>query len=433
MLAKNKGTAKGAVLVMTDLVVLERQERLLAEIVSRDMEPLVLVGPTTPMTRLEKYHQQAGHPLSVITSVVQVGDSTVDTVVVTLQPMLAEYDIQAVLSCGEVFVEPAGVVAECLALPGPSAHAARVCRNKILQRLTVPKLSPKYWAVAPHARDEATRSWSNFPAVVKPTKRMYSSGVERVDRPDDLRRALNSFPADEFVLIEELVTGPEYSVESFVQQGRVLWAGVTRKSTNENLTRFFTETSHTCPGVDPDDDAHASLIAANDEVLHRVGVRDGLTHAEFRWSNGRAVMMEVACRVAGDAITMLWHMSTGLPIEPVMLDLALGREVVVQHPSRRAKQIFVSHPHGKLRDVKVDGMTPSWIADDGFWPHLEPVNAAHPPRCCAVLVHRKQGDLLGVERDSSDRSVSFIVDAPLDADIESVSHEWERRITVVTT
>ncbi|MCA1563492.1 MAG: ATP-grasp domain-containing protein, partial [Acidobacteria bacterium] len=270
----------------------------------------------------------------------------------------------------------------------------------------------------------------DFPAVVKPAGRFYSSGVRQVADQTELTTALATYGPDEIVLVESRVVGREFSVEALVQNGEVLWSAVTGKETNEHEGPYFTETSHTCPAlIDPQQDA--ALRSANAEVLRRVGFRDGISHAEYRLTENGVVLMEVAARLPGDAITFLWELATGQPIEPVMLDLALAVPASYPAPRRRARQHFVDHPHGVLNDVTADGVAVSWPTRDDRWPELHPLPADAPPLPRAVLVTRMPGDQLGVQVDSGHRSACVIVDAPLDSDLEPVTKEAAARVAMV--
>ncbi|WP_405845774.1 ATP-grasp domain-containing protein [Streptomyces sp. NBC_01518] len=427
-----QSTRRPAVVVMSDLVVLARQTRLIEEIVARDLVPLVLVGPDTPMDRLRAHMADATHPLSLMNELVQVPDSAVDTVLAAVQDWVREYDIKASICCGEVFVDPAGALGELLGLPGPGGWASRVCRDKIMQRTALDPFGPRWRAVAPAGRSEAEPP--SYPAVVKPAGRMYSSGVRRVDDAKQLRAALEQYGPEESVLLEELVEGPEFSVEALVFDGEVLWSGITAKRTNEDGGRFFTEMGHIspAPGLTPDEEA--ALVSANAGVLARIGFRHGITHAEFRLSRGAAVLMEVAARLPGDAITMLWHLATGVPMEPAIVDLALGVKPDYPRPSRRAVQRYLDHGSGVLGDAVVEGqdVEVSWIKRDGLWPSAETAEEAAPARCTAVLVARESGELLGEQVDSGARSVSVVGDAPLGVDIDSLSRHWVSAVRVVT-
>ena len=421
-----------AVLFMGDLVVLARQGRLISEARSRGYAPIAVVSTGTDLARLAATRTDTTHRLADLVEVVQVEDAAITNVMPAVLPLLQRYDVRGVISVGEVFVEPAGVLADCLGLPGSGSAAAVICRNKLLQRIAAPEFSPRFQAVAHDERDSFVLAAEALPAVVKPAGRFYSSGVVQVMDQTELTAALEQYAATEIVLVESRVVGREFSVEALVQGGEVLWAAVTGKETNEHEGPYFTETSHTCPAL-IDADESAALLAANAEVLRLVGFRDGITHAEYRLTDDGVILMEVAARLPGDAIMFLWELATGEPVEPVMLDLALGVPTAYPAPRRRARQHFVDHPHGVLQDVTADGVTVSWPARDDRWPDLRPLAADAPPLPRAVLVTRMPGDTLGPQLDSGHRSACVIVDAPLDSDLEPVTREAAELVEMVVT
>ena len=356
-----------AVLFMGDLVIVARQARLISEAHRRGLAPLLVVTPHTDPDRLAACRADPEHPLRRLAEVVEVPDATVDDVLPGIQPLLARYDVRGVICVGDFFVEPAGITAHCLGLPGAGAGASRMARNKLLQRTALPDLSPRFRVVTPRERDTVDPATVSFPVVVKPAGRFSSLGVHRVDDPAGLPAVLRGYEPGELVLIEQLVTGPEFSVESLVAHGEVFWAGITAKQTNEADSTSFTEMGHVSPAELPEADAKA-LLEANDDVLARIGFGDGISHAEFRLSDGVPVLMEVATRVPGDGITFLWELATGAPLEPVMIDLALGLPAADPPPRRRAAQAYLDHPFGRLRDVVSTGPPVHWVAAAGSAP-----------------------------------------------------------------
>ncbi|MFI0187323.1 acetyl-CoA carboxylase biotin carboxylase subunit family protein [Streptomyces sp. NPDC017082] len=402
-----------AVIVMSDLAALARQHRLITDIAGRGLTPLVIVGPTTDLARLTAHIEDPTHPLSRIAGVRRLPSPAVDGVWASVQDWITDFDIRGVICSGEVFVDPAGALSEALGLPGPGAWAARVCRDKVMQRVVLGDHGPSWRAFAPHARDTATSD--GYPCVVKPAGRMFSSGVVKVSDDAELRAALAAYEPDETILVEELVTGPEFSVEALVHHGEVVWSGVTAKITNEDSSRYFTEIGHTSPAKVPSSESDA-LIAANTAILKALRFGSGITHAEFRLREGQPVLMEIAARLPGDAITMLWHLATGQPIEPAIVDLALGIAPRYPQPSRRAVQRFVDHRPGRLMDVRSAAQTVSWIGDDGYWPTVTSSEADAPARCASIMVGLSRGASLGTLHDSSGRSASVVVDLPWEAD-----------------
>ena len=418
-----------AVLFMGDLVIVARQLRLISEAHRRGFAPLLVITPDTDPDRFAELRADPEHPLSLLTDVVLVQDATVDLVFPAVQPWLRRYDVQAVLCIGDLFVEPVGLLAACLNLPGGGAGASRICRNKLLQRTVAPDLSPAFEVVPPDGRDRVDADRFDYPVVVKPTSLFSSLGVRQVKRPEQLAEELTTYPAGETVLIESRVVGPEFSVEALAQNGEVIWAGVTAKDTNESTGIFFTEMGHTSPAPIPDGETKV-LIEANAEVLRRLGFRDGISHAEFRLTQDRAVLMEIAARLPGDGITFLWELATGQPLEPVMLDLALGVPTSYPPPRRRACQVYLDHRHGRLRDVTSTGAPVSWVTRDERWPSFEPVGPDEPARACAVVVTKRVGDELGPQTDSTARSASVIFDAPFDAPVEPLIKAFESEVAV---
>ncbi|MEY9839847.1 acetyl-CoA carboxylase biotin carboxylase subunit family protein [Streptacidiphilus sp. EB103A] len=418
-----------AVVVMSDLAALARQHRLIVDIAERGLTPLVVVGPSTDLVKLTGHIEDSGHPLSRIAAVLQLPDAAIGAVLASVQDWITDYDVRGVICAGEVFVDATAVLAEVLGLPSTGTWAARVCRDKVMQRVILREHGPRWRAYAPHDRHRAASE--AYPCVVKPAGRMFSSGVVRVDDAAQLQDSLAQYGPDETILVEELVTGPEFSVEALVHRGELLWSGVTGKTTNEDSGRFFTEIGHTSPAKLPPAESEA-LLAANAAILKALRFESGITHAEFRLRDGQPVLMEIAARLPGDAITMLWNLATGLPLEPAIVDLALGVRPEYPAPTRRAVQRFAEHRPGRLVDVRCTEAPVSWIAEDAYWPTAEPsTDAQAPARCVSVMVGLPRGAELGPLNDSYGRSASVVVDLPWEADPDSEALAYAGQVDLV--
>jgi len=420
-----------AILYMGDLVIVARQLAFITEARRRGLEPLLVITPDTDAATFAACRADPAHPLSQLADVVLVDDATVEHVVPAIQPWLRRYDVRGVLCIGDFFVEPVGLVADILGLPGATAKTSRICRNKLLQRTAAPNLAPAFEVVPPAARGTVRPNTFRYPVVVKPVSLFSSLGVRQVHDPGGLARELATYqPARETLLVESRVVGPEFSVEALAQGGEVFWAQVTAKETNESSGVFFTEMGHTTPADLAPADQQA-LLDANVEVIRRIGFQDGMTHAEFRLAGDRAVLMEIACRLPGDGLTFLWHLATGAPLEPVLLDLALGVRTSYPEPRRRAVQVYLEHPHGRLRDVVSEGPPVSWVERDSRWPAFTPLPPDAPPTAHAVLVTKVPGDVLGPQTDSTARSASVIFDLPLDEPVEEHAKAFAAQVSVL--
>ena len=238
-----------------------------------------------------------------------------------------------IYAVGETLVEPTGLVADYFDLPFPGLRASRVCRSKYLQRWYMPDLSPASVLIPPGTRESVDHGSVQFPAVVKPTARHSSQGVCTVNDRAELAAQLEDYPAQETILVEQKITGQEYSIESLTQDGKTLFASVTRKETTDVSSQYFVEMAHTVPAAR--DDAWDAVQRANTAMLDRLSVENGLTHAEFRIDErGEARLIEVAARTPGDGIMVLYQLATGRPMEPEILRIALGEPA--DYPRRGA-------------------------------------------------------------------------------------------------
>ena len=344
-----------------------------------------------------------------------------------------EYDVVGIYAVGETLVEPTGVVADYFDLPFPGLRAARACRSKYLQRWYLPDISPASVLIPPGARETVDYGSVRFPAVAKPATRHSSQGVCTVRDRAELSTQLNDYPAQETILVEQKITGQEYSVESLIQDGKSLYSSVTRKETTDVDSQYFVEMAHTVPAVR--DDAWDTVQRANVTMLDRLGVENGITHAEFRLDeHGEAHLIEVAARTPGDGIMVLYRLATGRRMEPEILRIALGEPADYPEARRYARQVYVAHRPGILSDVQVDwpGVEARWVNDGNPWPDIPALPADDPPALRAVFVYEALGTELGPIRSSDDRAVTFFIDAPTLAELDEIEERVRRAVTIHT-
>jgi len=399
---------------------------------------ILLVTPSSWRSVAQAAAQDPLHPSQALSDIAFV-DGSVDKensftagVIAAVRAWRSRYDIVGTYAVGETLVEPTGLVADGLGLPSPGLRASRACRSKYLQRWYAPELSPFSLTIPAGSRESVDVSTVRYPAVVKPASRHSSSGVTTVSGITELYEKLAEFPAHESVLVETKVVGPEFSVESLVQGGEIVFASVTRKETTESDGWTFVELSHTVPN--DKEVVNTTLLMANRRLLSTLDVRDGITHAEFRVDEaGRPALMEVAARTPGDGICLLYQLATGAPLEPELVRIALGEKASYPAPARYARQVYLEHEFGELVDVTVDwpGVTAQWVGESGIWPDLKPaVMPDEPAALRAVLVHREPGDQLTALRSSEDRSVSFFIDAATVAELDEIEQRVRAAIDI---
>ena len=434
------GTARPRAFILTGaLAVVCRDPIYIDDLRRRDLKVLVITA-TAWHGYAEAHRDDPAHPVSAIEEVAFV-DGSVESEGSFLPGVIEhagrwreKYDVVGIYAVGETLVEPTGVVADYFDLPFPGLRAARACRSKYLQRWYLPDLSPASVLIPPGARESVDLGSVRFPAVVKPATRHSSQGVCTVHDRAELAAQLHDYPAQETILVEQKITGQEYSVESLTQDGKSLFTSVTRKETTDVDSQYFVEMAHTVPAAR--DDAWDAVHRANNAMLDRLGVENGITHAEWRLDEqGEAHLIEVAARTPGDGIMVLYQLATGRPMEPEILRIALGEHADYPAARRYARQVYVGHQPGTLVDVKVDwpGVEARWVNGGTPYPDIPALPADDPPALRAVLVYEARGTELGPIRSSDDRAVTFFIDAPTIAELDEIEERVRRAVTIHTT
>jgi hypothetical protein len=193
------------------------------------------------------------------------------------------------------------------------------------------------------------------------------------------------------------------------------------------------ELSHSVP--EQCDDVRDKLLAANAMLLDRLGFGDGIAHSEWRIApDGRCVLMEIAGRTPGDGLMALYHLATGVPMEPEILNIALGVPASYPVPHRFARQVYVEHEPGVLDDVTVSwpDVEPHWIGEGGVWPDIKPGAADDDPALRAVLVLKDRGHRLGELESSDDRAVTFFIDASSPEQLDAIERQARSAIRITT-
>lgn len=203
----------------------------------------------------------------------------------------------------------AALLAEQRGLPGPSPAALVACQHKptsrSLQQQVAPQATPEFALLDGHPV-------LPFPLFVKPVVGRLSQNATRVDDPSDL---LGLHEADRYTtryaeiaalagasperahgfIVEELLDGPEVTLEGYVHRGRVTTIGVTDSVKYPGTNSF--ERFEYPSMLAPEHQDELSRIA--EQVLPALAFDEGFFNVEFFVPEGRpAQIIEVNGRLA---------------------------------------------------------------------------------------------------------------------------------------
>ena len=178
------------------------------------------------------------------------------------------------------------------------------------------------------------------PWVLKPRLDVSAIGIQKLPSDDLVWRAIEALDArpvlherSSYYLLERFVPGEVFHVDSLVQDGEVVFAGVNR------YWRPPMEVAHnggvfvTCT-VRRGSDEERALLAMNRALLKAMNFVRGATHAEFirGAADGQFYFLEVAARVGGAYIAETLEAATGVNVWREWANIELARDVRAYAP-----------------------------------------------------------------------------------------------------
>lgn len=189
-----------------------------------------------------------------------------------------------------------------------TAAGIESCRHRVVKEL----------AELAEAADEI-----GYPCVVKPVDSAGSIGVARIDGPADVPAAGLRTGRTGELMVEEFLTGAEFSVEA-ISAGRqhhiVAITGKYKKSGT------FVEQGHLVPADLPDDDRR-SIEQYVIRVLDALGFHDCPSHTEVILTDAGPRLVETHNRFGGDQIVDLVSLSTGIDLYDLVARQSVGEDI----------------------------------------------------------------------------------------------------------
>lgn len=306
--------------------------------------------------------------------------------------------LDAILAANDYVVPIAAKVAEAFVtrhVPYSAVIKARL-KDETRKALLEKNLPNAKFAVITNF-DEAKKAADDisYPVIFKPTDGACSQNVFLVKDQKGLAKVfdtvsgfnesyLNFKPRKRF-LIEEYITGEEFSVEIFMLNGKASFSTVTEKIKGE--PPFFAEIAHIVP-TSVHTDKIGLLTRAAEDYMNALGLRDGCSHVEMRLSPRGPIIMEINPRPGGDQIARdLLINAFGVNLFSATIDWHLGNTVDVK-PKKNLASAIVFLTAGKAGDIKaINGVE----------------RAVNTPGIIKSLIKAKVGDLVRPPESSDDR------------------------------
>ncbi len=191
-----------------------------------------------------------------------------------------------------------------------------------------------------------------YPAIIKPRDNSGSRGVILVNNKKELERAFYEVlqcTSKDTVLVEKFIEGQEYSVEGIHFDNKHVVLQYTEKETTP--FPYNAEISHKQPA-----DIEFKNIDKINQLIRRIGVafnyQNCVSHTELKITeSGDVYIIETSPRMGGDFITShLVPLSTGVNMESLYIDIALGKQIDIPNIDTKASSVFFFSEEEKIVD-----------------------------------------------------------------------------------
>jgi len=261
----------------------------------------------------------------------------------------AETPIHGIIALGDRPTPAAARAARSLGIRYNSVESVENCRSKLRQREVLSAAGlpvPAFYSFALGDSLTVAASRARFPCVLKPLRLAASQGVIRANDEVEfgaaaarIRALLESpevrvarEPELDRVLVEDYVPGAEVAMECLIERGRLRVLAIFDKP--DSLTGpYFEETIYVTPSRLAAE-AQAGLVACAERSVRALGLSEGPLHAEFRWNERGAWVLELSPRPIGGLCAKALRFTTSvhrerfgagaMPLEELLVRHALG-------------------------------------------------------------------------------------------------------------
>ncbi|WP_223732186.1 ATP-grasp domain-containing protein [Streptomyces purpurogeneiscleroticus] len=326
------------------------------------------------------------HPLLGARNVLTADTNDLDTLLPYAEQLHAALGFDGVITSCDYYLPTVARIAGHLGLPGPAPEAVEnACRKDATRRVLADAglPQPRFAVCADRSEAAAAAAEIGYPLVLKPVDLCAGMFVRKVADEAELQRAyraIEDFPVNArgqrrapVVLLEELLHGPEVSVETVTHDGATHVVGVTDKSVGG--APAFIETGHMFPAALSAGDAAAAADTAV-QALKALGLDGVVGHTEIKLTPDGPRVVEVNPRPAGNRITELIRHVTGIDVAAACVDVALGHrpDLTVRDTGLASAAIgfLVPREAGVLADIdggdavrEADGVLELQLAEPG--------------------------------------------------------------------
>lgn len=253
--------------------------------------------------------------------------------------------IKAIIGVDDDTTILATTAAAALGLPHNPISSALATRNKYLLRQTLEKngvVVPNFIRFSIKDDPVKISRQVDFPCVLKPLSLSASRGVIRANNSTEFVEAFKRITAllqkvqqtrgdntnDDplkYIMIEDYIPGIELALEGILISGKLKTLTIFDKP-DPLEGPYFEETLYITPSrLSPEiqDEIHSTTAQAADAL----GLQHGPIHAELRYNDTGAHLIEIAARTIGGLCSRTLKFGAGISLEELVIRHAIGQPI----------------------------------------------------------------------------------------------------------
>ena len=267
--------------------------------------------------------------------------------------------INAIIGVDDDTTMVATTASAALGLPHNPISSAKATRDKYLLRQTLTKQGvpvPSYKRYTINENIEEISTQVNYPCVLKPLSLSASRGVIRANNPKEFTKSFQRIikllskvkehketdvESDQFqyLLVEDYIPGIEVALEGILINGELKTLALFDKP-DPLEGPYFEETLYITPSrlsVDIQDELHR----ATSEAAAAIGLQHGPVHAELRYNEHGAHLIEIAARTIGGLCSRTLRFGTGMSLEELVIRHAIGHPIETFNREKQAAGVMM--------------------------------------------------------------------------------------------
>lgn len=332
-----------------------------------------------------------------------------------------KYNIDAVLTDqSDIAVPTVAYVAENMQLRGIGENMAELFTNKYCMREFCRKNGFAYPEYCLCYSVEDVKAFQNkyAKAIIKPLNGQSSRGVFILDEKSDVRKcfeeALKYSHGKNAIIVEEFIEGREFTVDGLKTEDRYEVLAISKKnhfSYNPSIAKELYFTHY-------DDEYDYDLLRKiNKEMVEKMGLPFGLTHAEYKYMDGNYYLIEIGARGGGTKISShIVPFMSKVNSNELLVNSLLGikEDYKLQYDKQRVSVLgFFDFKDGKVKEIQ--GMEKA--------KNIEGVNS--------IVLNFGEGDTIRRASDDRTRSGHYIIFSDTEEHLRKIEKQILETIKII--